>query len=58
MIPKFYYKSGINGFPLVVNSALKYFFQAKSMIAAAINCGNKQNARSPVSKPGRKRILH
>lgn len=58
MILKFHYKSGINEFLLLVNSALKYFFQAKSMIAVAINCGNKQNACSPVSKPGRKHILH
>lgn len=41
MILKFHYKNGINLFPLLVNSALKYFFQAKSMIAADINGGNK-----------------
>lgn len=41
MIPKFHYKDGINLFPFLVNSALKYFFQAKSVIAADINCGNK-----------------
>lgn len=38
----FHYKNGIDVFPLLVNSALRYFFfQAKSMIAADINCGNK-----------------
>lgn len=41
MILKFHYKNGINLFPLLVNSALKYFSQAKSMRIADINCGNK-----------------
>lgn len=38
MILKFHYKNEINLLPLLVNCALKYFFQVKSMIAADIHC--------------------
>lgn len=41
MILKFHYKNGINLFPLLGNSALKYFFQVKSRTAADINHRNK-----------------